>query len=210
MEGLIKRVLDVLVSSLVLLFFSPALAVLAIAIRLDSRGSILFTPKRLGLHGRQFTMFKFRTMFKDARPVRNPDGSFHIAQGDPRVTRVGRWLREYSLDEVPQLWNVLRGEMSLVGPRPDEASALAFYDDVFRAKLGAKPGLTSLPAVRGRNLLPWRTRAKLDRYYVQHQSLLLDLKIILLTVPIVFKRQGIYTTPRTPASISANDIKGEI
>lgn len=210
MSGFIKRFLDIVISSFVLLLVSPVLAILAIAIRLDSPGPIFYLPKRLGLHGEQFTMFKFRTMFHKVAPVRNPDGSFHIPPGDPRVTRVGRWLREYSLDEIPQLWNVLRGEMSLVGPRPDEVSALAFYDDVFRAKLGAKPGLTSLPAVRGRNLLPWRTRAKLDRYYVRHQSLRLDLKIMLLTIPTVLRRQGIYTISSAAVPMSAKDVKGEV
>ena len=193
MYPVIKRVLDVVTAAAGLLCVLPLLALIAILIKLDSPGPILFRSRRLGKDGKPFVMYKFRSMRHNAPSIRNADGSTFAGKGDPRITRLGRFLREFSLDELPQLWNVLSGEMSLIGPRPDEVEEALHYDDLFRAKLRVRPGLTNLPAVRGRNSLPWRQRAELDRYYVEHLSFRLDLEILLKTPFAVLSRSGIYT-----------------
>lgn len=193
MYPVIKRVLDVVTAAAGLLCVLPLLALIAILIKLDSPGPILFRSRRLGKDGKPFVMYKFRSMRQNAPSIRNADGSAFAGKGDPRITRLGRLLREFSLDELPQLWNVLSGEMSLIGPRPDEVEEALHYDDLFRAKLRVRPGLTNLPAVRGRNSLPWRQRAELDRYYVEHLSFRLDLEILLKTPFAVLSRTGIYT-----------------
>src|SRR3989304_10330071 len=156
---LIKQIIDVALLSLVLFFLSPLLFLIAILIKIDSPGSILFCQKRLGEGEKPFTMYKFRTMHHNAPIVRNPDGSIFVGDGDLRLTRVGRFLREYTLDEIPQIFNVLKGDMSLVGPRPDMVEHLELYDSLKRRKLEVKPGMANLPLIRGRNSLSWDERA---------------------------------------------------
>ncbi|HTR37633.1 MAG TPA: sugar transferase [Bryobacteraceae bacterium] len=195
----VKRVLDLVAAAAGLLCLLPLLALIAILIKLDSPGPILFCSHRLGKDGKPFVMYKFRSMRPNAPSIRNADGSAFAGKRDPRITRLGRFLREFSLDELPQLWNVLTGEMSLIGPRPDELEEAKYYDDLFRAKLRVRPGLTNLPAVRGRNSLPWRKRAELDRYYVEHLSFRLDLEILLKTPFAVLSRSGIYTPDGRPS-----------
>lgn len=174
----IKRVLDVALSGLALLVGWPALAVLAILIRRDSPGPAIFRQERAGRGMRPFTMYKFRTMRTDVDPFgASPDGA-----DDPRLTPVGRRLRETSLDELPQLWNVLCGDMSLVGPRPLYMSQAREFDERQRRRLEVRPGLTGLAQVQGRGELPHAEKLEIDVQYVEKMSLGLDLRILWRTV----------------------------
>jgi lipopolysaccharide/colanic/teichoic acid biosynthesis glycosyltransferase len=176
----IKRALDYGLAAGGLVAIAPAMAAIAAAIALDSPGGVFYCQDRLGRGGRTFRLLKFRTM-RDA-PIRyNPDGSTRIDAHDDRVTRVGRWLRG-GADELPQLINVLRGEMSLVGPRPDMASQRALYTGSDERKLAALPGLTSLAVVLGRNDIPWKQRVAMDIRYIERWTLWLDLRILVMTL----------------------------
>lgn len=176
----IKRALDYGLAAAGLVGCAPAMIAIAIAIKVDSPGTVLYVQDRLGRDGRPFRLLKFRTM-RDA-PIRyNPDGSTRIDPGDDRVTRVGRYLRG-AADELPQLFNVLRGEMSLVGPRPDMASQRALYAPGEDRKLAALPGLTSLAVIHGRNDIPWKQRVAIDIRYIERWSLWLDLRILAQTL----------------------------
>lgn len=173
-----KRVLDVALSGLALLVGWPALAVIAVLIRRDSPGPAIFRQERAGRGMKPFTMLKFRTMRTDADPFGvSPDGA-----DDPRLTPVGRRLRETSLDELPQLWNVLRGDMSLVGPRPLYMSQAREFDARQRRRLEVRPGLTGLAQVQGRGELPHAEKLEIDVQYVEKMSLGLDLRVLWRTV----------------------------
>ena len=180
-----KRVVDVVVALGGLLVLSPVLTLIAIAIKAGSRGPVLFWQERTGLQGRRFHVFKFRTMREAydrfGKPL--PDAE--------RLTPLGRFLRKSSLDELPQLINVLRGEMSLVGPRPLLPEYLDRYTPEQNRRHQVKPGITGWVQVRGRNSLSWEKKFELDVWYVDHQSLWLDLRILFLTVGYVLKRKGI-------------------
>jgi lipopolysaccharide/colanic/teichoic acid biosynthesis glycosyltransferase len=176
----IKRALDYGLAAGGLLACAPAMAVIAAAVALDSPGGVFYRQDRLGRGGRPFRLLKFRTM-RDA-PIRyHPDGSTRIDPQDDRVTRVGRWLRG-GADELPQLVNVLRGEMSLVGPRPEMVSQRALYTGEDELKLAALPGLTSLAVVLGRNDIPWKQRVAMDIRYIERWTLWLDLRILVMTL----------------------------
>jgi undecaprenyl phosphate N,N'-diacetylbacillosamine 1-phosphate transferase len=163
---------------------------IALGIKLEDGGPIFFRQRRIGLRGRAFRVWKFRTMVAGARSI---GLGVTVAADDDRITRVGRLLRNTSLDELPQLLNVLRGEMSLVGPRPTLSYQVEQYDETQRRRLDAKPGITSLAVVSGRNALPWAERIVLDVWYVDHWSLWLDLKILLRTLwCVVVTREGLY------------------
>lgn len=180
----LKRALDYGLAATGLAVCGPAMLGIAVAIKLDSPGTVFFVQERLGRNGRVFRLLKFRTMI-DA-PIRyNPDGSTRIDPNDNRVTRVGRYLRG-AADELPQLINILRGEMSLVGPRPDMASQLELYADADRRKLDVLPGITSLAIVHGRNEIPWKQRIAIDILYVDRWSLWLDFRIMLQTLLMPF------------------------
>jgi lipopolysaccharide/colanic/teichoic acid biosynthesis glycosyltransferase len=137
-------------------------------------------------------LYKFRTMRVNVQMIRGADGSAFVGAGDPRLTPVGRFLRDYTLDEIPQLFNVLKGEMSVIGPRPDLVEQLELYDSLMKRKLEIKPGMACLSLVRGRNSLPWRKRAELDVYYVDHRSLWLDAEIFFKGCVSVLQRRGVY------------------
>jgi lipopolysaccharide/colanic/teichoic acid biosynthesis glycosyltransferase len=187
-----KRGLDIAVATIAMVVFAPLLLLIALAIRLDSRGRVLFRQQRLGCGGVPFTLYKFRTMIENAPDFRNADGSAFNSPCDRRVTRLGRLLRSSSLDELPQLFNILSGAMSLVGPRPDQVDQSRFYSgDEWRRSL-VKPGITGLAQVSGRNAILWASRKQLDLEYVARQSVLLDLKILLRTVPCVLTSRGIF------------------
>lgn len=177
---LVKRALDYALSAGGLAVAAPALAVIAVAIKVDSPGGVLFSQERLGKDGRPFRLLKFRTM-RDAPIKYNADGSTKLDPNDDRVTRVGRYLRG-ALDELPQLLNVLRGEMSLIGPRPDMVSQRHLYADGEERKLEVLPGLTGLSVVLGRNDIPWKQRIQIDIEYIDGWSLTLDLRIIAHTL----------------------------
>lgn len=189
----IKRLMDLIASAAALLVLSPILLVVAIVIRLDSRGPALFCQPRLGEQRVLFTIYKFRTMQVNAPDVRNADGSTFNADNDPRVTRVGRFLRKTSLDELPQLISVLKGDMSLVGPRPDVADALRIYRPQDYIRLTVKPGITGWAAIHGRNTVPLDQRRDLDIEYVTKYSLRLDIEILLRTIPYVLASRGVNT-----------------
>jgi lipopolysaccharide/colanic/teichoic acid biosynthesis glycosyltransferase len=189
-----KRAMDVLGSALLLLLLSPLLLLLALAVLLDSGRPVLYFQERLGRGGRVFRMAKFRTMRVDTQGtlLLNPDGSLRTVEKDPRITRIGSFLRRYSLDELPQLANVLRGDMSLVGPRPDLPMHRDYYDAEQGRKLLVRPGITGLAQVSGRNALPWSDRLRLDVEYVDRTSFPLDLRILLRTVLRVVRPEGVY------------------
>ena len=184
----VKRVLDVVVAGGLLLAGWPLLAILALAVRLGSRGPAIFRQERAGCGMRPFTMYKFRTMRADADPYGvSPKGT-----DDPRLTRLGRWLRETSLDELPQLWNVLRGDMSLVGPRPLYMSQAQAFSPRQRRRLEVRPGITGLAQGTGRGDLPHEEKLEIDVRYVERVSLALDLKILWRSLGRVFGRRNVY------------------
>jgi exopolysaccharide biosynthesis polyprenyl glycosylphosphotransferase len=192
-----KRTLDVALSTLILLLALPIVVMVALAVRVTSGGSVLFRQTRCGLNGRRFTLYKFRTMIEDAEErlaevqhLNEMDGPVFKVRDDPRVTRLGRILRRFSLDELPQLWNVLRGDMSLVGPRPPIPDEVARYERWQRRRLSMKPGLTCLWQVNGRNELDFGSWMELDLQYIDSWSLGLDLKILLKTIPVVLSGRG--------------------
>jgi lipopolysaccharide/colanic/teichoic acid biosynthesis glycosyltransferase len=187
-----KRIFDLAAGTLALALAFPFLLVCAFLVWLDSGRPVFFAHARLGLNGSLFPMLKFRSMCRNADDFRNPDGSTYNGPNDPRVTPVGRWLRKSSLDELPQLINVVRGEMSLIGPRPDVPDAVSHYrmDDFQR--LSVKPGITGWAQVHGRNGLAWERRRDLDLEYVQKRDFWMDIRIILHTIPVVLLGRGIY------------------
>jgi undecaprenyl phosphate N,N'-diacetylbacillosamine 1-phosphate transferase len=185
---MLKRLLDILLSLVAGLVLLPVFIGVALAIRMTSKGPALFRQERAGLHGRPFMLYKFRTMRTDVDPF----GPSPHSGEDPRLTRIGRFLREYSLDELPQLWNVLKGDMSLVGPRPLYVSQMAEWDPRQRRRLEVKAGLTGLAQITGRGGLTREQKLELDVRYVETASLWLDFKILLATVGQVFKRDAIY------------------
>jgi exopolysaccharide biosynthesis polyprenyl glycosylphosphotransferase len=195
----IKRVADLIMGSFILLALAPLLAAIAVAIRLESPGPIFYRQRRVGKDGRHFWMFKFRSMHRDADRIRDlllqeneATGPLFKIRRDPRVTRVGRVLRRLSLDELPQLFNVIRGEMSLVGPRPPIPSEVEQYEDWQVGRLRAVPGMTGLWQVSGRSEVPFQDMVRLDLHYIRNWSLWLDLEILARTVPAVLTNRGAY------------------
>jgi exopolysaccharide biosynthesis polyprenyl glycosylphosphotransferase len=193
----VKRLLDIAVSAVLLIISLPAIVIAAAAIKLSSPGSVLFKQKRIGLNGRIFTLYKFRTMIANADQRRGEvshlnemTGPVFKAKSDPRVTAVGRFLRKFSLDELPQLWNVFKGDMSLVGPRPPIPEEVKEYRRWHRRRLSMKPGLTCLWQVSGRNNVDFDRWMKLDLQYIDNWSPSLDLKILLRTIPAVLLGRG--------------------
>lgn len=193
-----KRALDLLLCTLALPMALPVLAICALLVRLTSRGPVFFVQRRTGLGGRSFKMFKFRTMIVGAAEMKHELADRNVMGGpdfklmnDPRVTRVGAVLRRMSLDEAPQLWNVLRGDMSLVGPRPTSFSPDT-YDLWHTERLEVIPGLTGLWQVGGRSEIDFDERVRLDIEYVRHRSFALDLSILLRTIPAVLSQRGAY------------------
>lgn len=182
---MIKRGFDVVAAAALLLCLSLPLALLALLIRVKLGSSVLFRQQRPGLHGQPFLMVKFRTM-TDAC---GPDGA--LLPDAQRMTALGRWLRATSLDELPELWNVLKGEMSLVGPRPLLVEYLTLYTAEQARRHEVRPGITGWAQVNGRNAIDWAQRFKLDVWYVDHQTLWLDLRILWLTLRKVWRREGI-------------------
>jgi lipopolysaccharide/colanic/teichoic acid biosynthesis glycosyltransferase len=185
----LKRALDFTAALLGLLVLCPMFGLIGVSIWLDSRGGILFKLRAAGLGKKAFDQWKFRTMVEGAQQLGHP---FETSVTDPRITRVGRFLRRWSLDELPQLWNVFRGEMSLVGPRPAFIETAARYSTLEAKRLRMRPGLTGLAQVRGRNLLPWPERVALDIEYIEHYSLWTDVRILAQTIPVVFRSKGVY------------------
>lgn len=192
-----KRSLDVLVAVIGLIVLSPLLGLIALSIKADSSGPVVFRQTRLGRHGSCFRILKFRTMVQDAD---NHHLGIRTAESDPRITRVGKVLRKFSLDEIPQLVNILRGEMSLVGPRPAPKSHLEWYTGRQRRRLDVRPGITGWAQVNGRNSLTWPQRIEFDVWYVENWSHLLDFQIAVRTLITVVRRDGVYSGRNEPSS----------
>ena len=188
MGRLLKPIFDIAISLPAIIALSPVFAVIAIAIRVSSKGPVIFRQERAGKGGRPFTFYKFRTMKVDAALF----GPSPKSDDDPRLTRTGRFLREYSLDELPQLFNVLKGDMSIVGPRPLYVSQMAEWNERQKKRLLVKPGLTGLAQISGRGELTREEKLELDVKYVETASLWTDVKIILATISQVFARTHIY------------------
>ncbi|MGN6372886.1 MAG: sugar transferase [Solirubrobacteraceae bacterium] len=186
---MIRRAIDLLVGGALLVLSAPVMLAAMLAIRLESRGHPIYRQRRIGKDGAPFDMLKLRTMV---------DGAEHIGAGlaidehDPRITRVGAFLRRTSLDELPNLLGVVRGEMSLIGPRPTIPVQVEQYTERQRGRLAIKPGITGWAQVHGRAALPWSERIELDLYYIEHRSLALDLRILWRTLAIVFGGSGLY------------------
>ena len=185
-----KRILDIILAGSGLIILSPLIAFLALVIRITMGSPVIFRQKRPGLHGKPFTLYKFRTM-TNAR-----DEQGNLLPDEQRLTRLGRFLRKTSLDELPELWNVLKGDMSLVGPRPLLMKYLPFFTEKEKKRFEIRPGITGLAQIKGRNYLNWDKRLALDVYYVDNLSLFLDIKIILATLTQVIKREGVVDSPR--------------
>ena len=188
------RALDLVLASLALLVLSPLLALAALLIKLESRGAVFYRQRRVGRGGRPFELWKLRTMVPGAETM---GAGIYIVPGDSRITRVGSRLRRLSLDELPNLINVLRGEMALVGPRPTVQQQVDRYTERQLRRLEVKPGITGWAQVNGRTSLPWPERIELDVWYVEHRSLALDLRILFKTVRMLASGHGLYSEDLT-------------
>jgi lipopolysaccharide/colanic/teichoic acid biosynthesis glycosyltransferase len=186
---IVKRALDLVIGVVGAIVSAPFVGLLALLIRLESPGHPIYTQTRVGRDGRTFAIYKLRTMVRGAEFT---GAGLSIQEGDDRITRVGGWLRRYSLDELPNLWNVVRGDMSIVGPRPTIPVQVEQYTDRQRGRLRVKPGITGWAQINGRAALPWSERIELDLWYVEHQSLALDWKILVRTVEMVLTGRGLY------------------
>ena len=191
----VKRYFDIFIAEIAGIIFMPVMILIAIAIKLDSKGPVLFRQKRLGYKGREFTMYKFRTMYVESE--KKGTGLFNY-ENDPRVTKIGRILRNTSLDELPQILNIIKGDMSIVGPRPCVTYELGDYNTLnkkYKKRFTVVPGITGLAQVEGRNDNAWEEKVELDNKYIdifQREGCLLDIKIILKTIVNVFYKKNIY------------------
>ncbi|HEX3277329.1 MAG TPA: sugar transferase [Thermoleophilaceae bacterium] len=185
-----SRALDLAVASLVLAITSPLLAVAALLIKLESRGPVFYRQRRVGRDGQPFDLWKLRTMVPGAESM---GAGIYVVEGDTRITRVGRRLRRFSLDELPNLVNVIKGEMAVVGPRPTVQEQVDRYTERQRRRLEVKPGITGWAQVNGRTSLPWPERIELDVWYVEHRSLALDLRILAKTARLLATGHGLYS-----------------
>ena len=185
-----SRALDVALSAALLLIASPLLALAAIVIRLESRGPVFYRQLRVGRAGEPFQLWKLRTMVPGAESI---GAGLYVLEGDPRITRTGRLLRRFSLDELPNLVNVLRGDMAIVGPRPTVQEQVDRYTDRQRRRLEVKPGITGWAQVNGRTALSWPERIELDVWYVEHRSIRLDIRILTKTARMLATGHGLYS-----------------
>ncbi len=184
-----RRLFDIVVAATALTLTSPILAVAIVAIRLESRGHPIYRQRRIGKDGRPFDVLKLRTMVAGAESM---GSGLAVNEGDPRITRVGAVLRRFSIDELPNLVNVLKGDMAIVGPRPTVPIQVEQYTERQRGRLAVKPGITGWAQVNGRTSLPWDERIELDLWYIEHHSWRLDVKILLRTAALVLGGKGLY------------------
>lgn len=186
---MIKKMIDFTVSILGILFLSPLLILVSILIKIETPGNILFYQERIGKNGKKFKVFKFRSMVENA--VNLGAGLYMEGENDPRITKIGKFIRKTSIDELPQLFNILKGEMSIVGPRPLLEETTNQMSIIQKKRLSVKPGITGWAQVNGRNELSMKERIEKDLWYIENQSLILDFKIILKTIKVIFYREGI-------------------
>ena len=191
-QHVFKRLLDIVIGVIALVPVCLVILIFGIAIKLEDGGPVFYNAPRVGKDGRDFIMYKLRSMRVNAPDLVMEDGSTYNGADDPRMTKVGALLRKTSLDELPQFLNVLKGDMSVVGPRPDLRRETELYIGEEGLKLTVKPGITGYAAVMGRNSFPWHDRLALDVYYVKHISFALDVKVFFRTFATVFKQEGIY------------------
>jgi lipopolysaccharide/colanic/teichoic acid biosynthesis glycosyltransferase len=184
-----RRAIDIVVSAIALALAAPMLAAAALAIRRESPGGAIYRQRRIGKDGRPFEVLKLRTMVDGAERI---GAGFAVDRGDPRITRVGAFLRRTSIDELPNLLNVLRGDMSLIGPRPTLPHQVEAYDERQRGRLAIRPGITGWAQVNGRASLPWPERIELDLHYIEHRSLALDLEIVRRSFAVLLAGDGLY------------------
>ena len=185
-----NRALDLAVAGLLIVLTAPLLGLAALAIKLESRGPVIYRQRRIGKDGRPFELLKLRTMVPGAESM---GAGIYVLEGDPRITRTGRLLRRFSLDELPNLVNVLRGELAIVGPRPTVQEQVDGYTERQRRRLEVKPGITGWAQINGRTSLPWPERIELDVWYVEHRSLRLDLRILARTARLLATGHGLYS-----------------
>ena len=185
-----NRLLDLALASVLLVVTAPLLALAALAIKLESRGPVFYSQRRVGKDGRPFELLKLRTMVPGAESM---GAGIYVLEGDPRITRVGRLLRRFSLDELPNLVNVMRGDLAIVGPRPTVQEQVDRYTERQRRRLEVKPGITGWAQINGRTSLPWPERIELDVWYVEHRSLRLDLRILARTARMLASGRGLYS-----------------
>jgi lipopolysaccharide/colanic/teichoic acid biosynthesis glycosyltransferase len=185
-----NRPLDLALAGVLLVVTAPLLALAALAIKLESRGPVFYSQRRVGKDGRPFELLKLRTMVPGAESM---GAGIYVLEGDPRITRVGRLLRRFSLDELPNLVNVVRGDLAIVGPRPTVQEQVDRYTERQRRRLEVKPGITGWAQINGRTSLPWPERIELDVWYVEHRSLRLDLRILARTARLLASGQGLYS-----------------
>ncbi|RKX69902.1 undecaprenyl-phosphate glucose phosphotransferase, partial [candidate division TA06 bacterium] len=199
----IKRIFDILISFFCIIMLSPLMILISYLIKLNSKGPVIFKQERVGKDGKPFVMYKFRSMFSDSRHITHKqyiekfileqnDDSVYKINGDPRITKIGRILRETSLDELPQLLNVLKGNMSIIGPRPAIGYEVSIYRDWHKKRLRVKPGITGFWQINGRSKVKFDDMVILDIYYIENWSLLLDFIILLKTIPVVIGKEGAY------------------
>ena len=196
----VKRALDIVVSALGMILLAPVFLAIAIAVKLSSPGPVFFSQVRVGRYGRHFNFYKFRSMRQDAEALKDglkkqnesKDGVIFKMKDDPRITKVGRFLRRTSLDELPQLWNVFIGDMSLVGPRPPVPSEVQEYTLEDRKRLDVIPGITCLWQIKGRSEIPFHEQVRLDKEYILAPSVWNDIKILLKTIPAIIGGKGAY------------------
>lgn len=188
----IKRCLDIILSIVLIPFFFLLILIIGPIIYIQDKGQIFYNGERLGKNGKIFKMYKFRTMKMNAKDIRNEDGSTYNGENDPRVTKIGKILRKTSIDEIPQILNILKGDMSFIGPRPDLPEHIKLYTQEEKKKLEIRPGITGYNQAYYRNSIEWKERIKNDIYYINNVTFLFDLKILVKTILTVFKRKGVY------------------
>jgi len=190
----VKRSFDVVFSGVSLILLAPLIALIGAAIKLEDGGPILFAQERVGKNGRTFRCYKFRTMVEGAQ---QRGSGIEIEKDDARITRIGRLLRSTSLDEIPQAFNVLKGDMSIIGPRPTVMSQVERYDEVQLRRLEMKPGMAGWAWIHGRNTIPWERRIELDVWYIDHWSLWLDVRTFFRALLLLVRRRGVYDVDGT-------------
>lgn len=203
----VKRLFDIVLGIIALPLIALEFIIVAPLIYFEDKGTIFYNAPRVGRNHKPFIMYKYRSMRMNAPDLKMADGSTYNGADDPRQTKIGAFLRKTSLDELPQVFNVLKGDMSFIGPRPDLAEEVALYEGDEARRLEVRPGLSGYAQVYGRNAIAWHDRLALDVYYVDHESFLLDLKIFFKTFAVVFAQEGVYVEGGESASTARNNDK---
>lgn len=187
-----KRLIDIIISICILPFFAICYIIIAPIIYFQDRGKIFYNGERLGKDGKIFKMYKFRTMKMNSEDLRNKDGSTYNGEDDPRVTKIGKILRKTSIDELPQILNVLKGDMSIIGPRPDLPEHMNLYEEEEKRKLLVRPGITGYNQAYYRNSIEWKERIKNDIYYIDHLTFFMDIRVFFKTIATILKKENVY------------------